>query len=156
MPLIESRINTTSLPPVRDARSPEIELLRRAGIIKSGDTIESNFIEEMQLVGLDKGSVLTQLANIMKCGETDSVKLAAVNTALKLYMHPALVVPKGALDKISPVINFQINVPAGGKTQVDMSGILNPAGAKRDDPSVLREAGNIIDVQTEVQTSESW
>jgi len=127
MPVISARPTSSELPHVSDPRSPEIDLLRKAGIIKAGPTIEASFIEEMQLVGLSKGEVLSQLALIMKGGETDSVKLGAIQTALKLYMHPAMVQPKGVLDKVAPVINFQINVPSGGKTQVNMDGILTPA-----------------------------
>jgi hypothetical protein len=116
---------------------PEVELLKRSGIIKSTDCIESRFLEQMQEVGLDSKSILARIAILMDGAENDGVKLAAAKLALQMYMHPALVSSKNDTSRNSPQINFQINVPAGSATQLDLNGILKP------DPPLAANGNNI-------------
>lgn len=116
----------------RVSGSPEVELLKKSGIIKSGDGLEGHTIELMSQVGLGLSSVLTRLAMIMEGGETDAVKLGAIKMALGLHMHPAFVPKKTADEKITPSIVFQINNPAGAQTNVNMMNVLAPNGQKME------------------------
>lgn len=147
MPLIQT--NGILGPTVsKTGHSAEIELLRKAGIIKAGETIEAHFIEEMQRVGLSVPSVLSSLATLMTGADSDSVKLGAVKQAIQLYMHPAVVNKKDQMDKVMPQITFNIGVPEGAKTQVAMSDILTPRPDKVSETPV-------IDVEAK-QNSGSW
>lgn len=113
--------------------SPEVELLKKSGIIKSGDGLEGHTVEVMGQVGLGLSSVLTRLAMIMEGGETDAVKLGAIKIALGLHMHPAFVPKKTSDEKQQPTIIFQIASPAGAKTEVNMLNVLAPNGAQKMD-----------------------
>lgn len=141
MPLINPSLANRVAPSV----TPEVELLRRAGILKPEDSLESSMITQMQEVGLSTKNVLSQLAILMTGAETDSVKLAAIREALKLYMHPAFVQNRNKEDRVPAVIQFQINTPAGAQTQINLGSILRPA-ADHTSP--------VVDVTP--QNSESW
>lgn len=112
----------------RELCSPEVELLKKSGIIKNTDGLEAHAIDVMSQVGLGLDSVLTRLAMIMEGGETDAVKLGAIKMALGLHMHPAFVPKKTAEEKITPTIIFNIASPEGAKTQVNMMNVLAPNG----------------------------
>ena len=112
--------------------SPEIELLKKSGIIKTSDGIEGHFIDLMNQVGLSPTSVLTRLAMIVEGGETDGVKLGAIKLALSLHMHPAFVPKNKDEAKVNPTIVFNIATPPGAKTQVDMDSVLIPGGQKME------------------------
>lgn len=133
MPLISNpaRRNSLTSGEPRNECAAEVELLRKAGIIKTGPTLEAHMIETMQDVGLGTRNVLSQLALLMNGAESDATKLAAVGMALKLYMHPAMTPQASkAQDKVMPQISFTISVPANSQTQVDMDSILKPNAAK--------------------------
>jgi hypothetical protein len=144
MPLIKPP-QIADRPAVRnDGLGAELELLRKAGIIKSADTVEGMFIETMHEVGLGPKPVLSRLAQIMDGGDSDTVKLGAVKLAIQLHMHPALNPSKAATDKAAPIIQFQINTPEGAQTQINLSSVLRPAGP----------GGQVIDVTP--QNSNDW
>jgi hypothetical protein len=117
---------------VRDFHSPEVELLKKSGIIKSGDGIEGHFVDMMGQVGLGPLQILTRLAMIMEGGESDGVKLGAIKLALGLHMHPAFVPKKTAEEKQNPAIVFNISAPENSKTQINMANVLVPGGQKME------------------------
>ena len=144
MPLIQRPLRDTDdietrLAP-RATYASEVALLQQAGLIKSGSTIESKIIEEMQDVGLATRNVLAQIAILMQGAENDATKLAAAKLAMSLYMHPALVSSKERMNQAQPIINFEIKVPEGSTATVNLDKILNPSGT--------------IDIP--VQNKESW
>lgn len=129
MPLL-SPANEPGSPNVINGRgsnySPEVELLRKSGIIKTGDGIEGHFIDIMNEVGLSPTNILTRIGMIMDSGESDGVKLAAAKMALQLHMHPAIVPTKIKEEQQRPNITFVIQSP-----QVNMQNVLSPSGDQK-------------------------
>ena len=67
MPLIDPSRNAVAVP--GGSLNPEIELLKKSGIIKTADGIEGHFIQQMSEVGLDSRSILSRIAMIISyCG----------------------------------------------------------------------------------------
>jgi hypothetical protein len=121
---------------------PEIELLRKSGVIKRGDGIEGHFVEVMAEVGLDPRSILSRIAVVMDSGESDGVKLQAARLAASFYMHPALVPQVSKTDKTTPQITFVVQSP-----QVSMNAVLGvPQGPQNSD--------EVVEVTS--QNMESW
>lgn len=125
MPLISPARNNSSVP--GGSLNPEIELLKKSGIIKTGDGIEGHFLSEMSEVGLDSRSILSRIATIMDSGESDGVKLSAAKLALMLHMHPALVPKVGKEQSQAPTITFVVNTPVNANTPLNLAAILTPA-----------------------------
>lgn len=72
----------------------ELAVLEKAGLGDGRATkpkIEEQFLEIMEVCGLDKTAVMCKLADLMESGEMESTKIAAIRLALSLYMHPAFV-----------------------------------------------------------------
>lgn len=101
--------------------SPEIELLKKSGIVKTTDGIEGHFLDIMSEVGLDARSILSRLAVIMDSGESDGAKLGAIKLATMLHMHPAVVVARNKEERSTPSITFVVQSP-----QVNMQNVLAP------------------------------
>jgi len=129
-PSLHETFGETPLAP--ESLRPEIELLRKSGVIKRPDGLEAHFVDTMMDVGLDPRSILSRIAAIMDSGESDGVRLSAAKLAAQFYMHPALVPQTAKSDRATPQITFMITTGAKGTegsgetTVIDMKNVLMP------------------------------